>query len=52
MPSKRAASSRAGVATNHTAGMAWSTSRGWKLKKVDLTTGAVTAPIGAARLAK
>ena len=49
---KRAATSATGVATSQTAGIAACTSSGLKLKKVETTTSAVTAPIGAARDAK
>ena len=49
---KRAATSCSGVATSHAPGIAACTSSGLKLKKVETTTSAGTAPIGAARDAK
>jgi hypothetical protein len=38
-----------GDALSHTAGMAWRTNPGWKLKNVEITSSALAAPSGAAR---
>ncbi len=49
---KRASTRCSGVARSHAPGIAERTSSGLKLKKVAMTTSALTAPIGAAREAK
>ena len=49
---KRATTTSAGAATSQDEGIASCTSSGLKLKNVETTTSAVTAPIGAARDAK
>jgi len=50
--SKRASSSASGVVTVHTPSIESRTRLGSKLKKVAMTTSALTAPMGAAREAK
>ena len=50
--SEASRTSASGVATSQAAGIAACTNSGLKLKKVETTTSAVTAPMGAARDAK